>query len=63
VTTSQTAAELWTLLGELPWKHEPSPAKTIWIEQHDGYSLERLVLDLNRVEKVPPSCSSRRTVL
>jgi dienelactone hydrolase len=50
---SKRRQELWSLLGDLPWKHEPGPAKTIRIEQHDGYSLERLVLDLNRVEKVP----------
>jgi len=50
---SKRRQELWNLLGGLPWKHEPGPANTIRIEQHDGYSLERLVLDLNGVEKVP----------
>ena len=45
--------ELWGLLGDLPWQHKPEPAKLIKTEKHDGYTLERLVLDLNGAEPVP----------
>ncbi len=45
--------ELWSLLGELPWTHRPGPAQVIRQEKHDGYMLERLVLDLNGIEPVP----------
>ena len=45
--------ELWSLLGDLPWSHKPGPAKVLATEKHDGYTLERLVLDLNGVEPVP----------
>ena len=45
--------ELWGLLGDLPWKHQPGPARLIKREEHDGYTLERLVLDLNGIEEVP----------
>lgn len=45
--------ELWSLLGDLPWQHKPAPAKLVKTEKHDGYTLERLVLDLNGVEPVP----------
>ncbi|HVI80399.1 MAG TPA: alpha/beta hydrolase family protein [Candidatus Acidoferrum sp.] len=45
--------ELWGLLGDLPWQHKPGPARLIGKEDHDGYTLERLVLDLNGVEPVP----------
>lgn len=45
--------ELWTLLGDLPWDHKPGPAKLMKREEHDGYTLERLILDLNGVEPVP----------
>ncbi len=45
--------ELWSLLGELPWAHKPGPAQVVRIENHDGYTLERLVLDLNGKEPVP----------
>ena len=45
--------ELWGLLGDLPWQHKPSPAKLIKTEKHEGYTLERLVLDLNGIEPVP----------
>ena len=47
--------ELWRLLGDLPWKHRPGPPQIVRKEEHDGYTLERLVLDLNGVEKVPAS--------
>lgn len=45
--------ELWGLLGDLPWDHKPAPPKRIRAEKHDGYTLERLVLDLNGIEPVP----------
>jgi hypothetical protein len=45
--------ELWSLLGDLPWQHKPGPVKLVKKEKHDGYTLERLVLDLNGAEPVP----------
>jgi hypothetical protein len=45
--------ELWGLLGDLPWQHKPGPAKLLKTEKHEGFTLERLVLDLNGVEPVP----------
>ena len=45
--------ELWSLLGDLPWDHQPNPPKLVSTEQHDGYTLQRLVLDLNGLEPVP----------
>jgi dienelactone hydrolase len=44
---------LWDLLGELPWQHKPGPTTVIRSEKHDGYTLDRLVLDLNGIEPVP----------
>ena len=49
----QRRRELWALLGYLPWHHRPGPVKLVNTEQHDGYRLERLVLDLNGEEGVP----------
>lgn len=45
--------ELWGLLGDLPWQHRPGPAKLLRTEKYDGYTLERLILDLNDREPVP----------
>jgi dienelactone hydrolase len=45
--------ELSGLLGDLPWEHHSGPAKLVSTEKHDGYTLERLVLDLNGEEPVP----------
>ena len=45
--------ELWSLLGDLPWAHKPGLARLVKTEKHDGYTLERLVLDLNGIEPVP----------
>lgn len=45
--------ELWSLVGDLPWEHRPGPAKLVSTEKHEGYTLERLVLDLNGQEPVP----------
>ena len=50
---AQRRKELWGLLGDLPWDHKPSPPMVLATEKHDGYTLERLVLDLNGVEPVP----------
>src|SRR5512146_1468039 len=49
----QRRKELWGLLGDLPWNHRPGPAKLVTTEKHDGYTVERLVLDLNGEEPVP----------
>ena len=45
--------ELWSLLGDLPTQHQPAAPKLLKTEKHDGYTLQRLVLDLNGVEPVP----------
>ena len=45
--------ELWSLLGDLPTQHVPGPPKLVSSEKHEGYTLERLVLDLNGMEAVP----------
>jgi alpha/beta hydrolase family protein len=49
----QRRKELWGLLGDLPWNHQAKPARLLSKEEHEGYTLERLVLDLNGVEDVP----------
>jgi len=49
----QRRKELWGLLGDLPWKHQPAPPKLVRTEKGEGYTLERLELDLNGVEPVP----------
>src|ERR1700759_3960664 len=46
-------AALWSLLGDLPWQHEPAPPQVIRTEEHEHYTLQRLVLDLNGIEPVP----------
>lgn len=45
--------ELWGLLGDLPTAHVPGPPKVVSTEKHEGYTLERLVMDLNGMEPVP----------
>src|SRR5690242_17510347 len=45
--------ELWSLLGDLPWQHRPTPPRLVSREEHDAFTLERLVLDLNGLEPVP----------
>jgi dienelactone hydrolase len=45
--------ELWSLLGDLPWQHKAVPPKLLKTEKHEGYTLERLELDLNGIEPVP----------
>jgi dienelactone hydrolase len=46
-------AALWRMLGDLPRNHVPSLVKLVRTEKHDGYTLERLILDLNGLEPVP----------
>ncbi|MGH9574651.1 MAG: dienelactone hydrolase family protein [Candidatus Acidiferrales bacterium] len=46
-------AALWNILGDLPRNHSAAPAKVLSVEKHDGYMLERLVLNLNDTETVP----------
>ena len=41
------------MLGDLPRNHVPRPAKLTRAEKHNGYTVERLLLDLNGVEPVP----------
>src|SRR5271156_7165620 len=45
--------ELWSLLGDLPWDNKPAPPRLVRTEKHDGYTLERLILDPNGIEPVP----------
>jgi dienelactone hydrolase len=45
--------ELLGLLGDLPWDHKPGRPQVVKTEKHDGYTLQRLLLDLNGVEPVP----------
>src|SRR5260370_37613028 len=54
--------KLWSLLGDLPWQHPPAPPRLLKTENHEGYTLERLVLDLNGVDPVPAMllCTYRR---
>ncbi len=49
----QRRQELWSLLGDLPWDHKPAPPQLVRTEKHDGYTLERWILDLNGIEPVP----------
>src|SRR5580700_8223723 len=44
---------LWGLLGDLPWQHDPASPKVVRTEEHDLYTLQRLILDLNGIEPVP----------
>ncbi len=50
---SSRRKELWSVLGELPWTHRPAAPRLLETEKHEGYTLERLVLDLNGEEEVP----------
>jgi dienelactone hydrolase len=45
--------QLWSLLGDLPRDHRPQSPKLVKSEQHAGFTLEHLVLDLNGLEPVP----------
>ena len=45
--------ELWSLLGDLPVQKKPPAPRVVSTEKHDGYTLERLALDLNGIEPAP----------
>ena len=45
--------ELYGLMGDLPGRDRPISATTVDVEERGGYTLERLVLDLNGLEPVP----------
>ncbi|MCL2462121.1 MAG: dienelactone hydrolase family protein [Defluviitaleaceae bacterium] len=45
--------KLYSLLGDLPPRDRPISARTLSHEERDGYTLEKLMLDLNGVEEVP----------
>ncbi len=47
------ARELYALLGELPDRDRPISCETMAEEEHPAYRLEKLMLDLNGVERVP----------
>ena len=53
VYQDQRRKELWGLLGDLPWQHKPDPPRLLNKEEHEGYTLERWVLELNGIEPVP----------
>jgi tetratricopeptide (TPR) repeat protein len=44
---------LLACFGDLPWHHQPGPATLLSREECEGYTLERLMLDLNGLEPVP----------
>lgn len=45
--------ELYALLGDLPERDRPISAEKVSEEERETYILERLVLDLNGIERVP----------
>ncbi len=45
--------ELWSLLGDLPWDHQPGEPRLVRTEKGPGYTLEHLVLDLNGHDPAP----------
>jgi hypothetical protein len=45
--------ELYALLGDLPDRDRPISAQKVSEIQSDGYTIEKLVLDLNGIESVP----------
>lgn len=45
--------ELYALLGDLPPRDRPIHGETVSAEEHDGYVLETIRLDLNGLEDVP----------
>lgn len=50
---SERRHELYGLMGDLPERNRPIEARTVSVEERDGYVLERLALDLNGLEPVP----------
>jgi acetyl esterase/lipase len=51
--TAERRRALYGLLGDLPPRSRPISAKLVSREDHPGYVLEKLVLDLNGIEPVP----------
>lgn len=51
--TKDRREELYGLLGDLPPKHRPVTAKSVFKEDRGPYVLEKLVLDLNGIEPAP----------
>ena len=47
------AKELYALLGDLPDRDRPISCEVMAEEEHPAYRLEKLMLDLNGVERVP----------
>lgn len=45
--------ELYGLLGDLPPRNRPIRAESLGVDQSRGFHLEKLVLDLNGLEKAP----------
>jgi len=45
--------ELYSLLGNLPERDRPISVTKVDEREHDGYILEKLILDLNGMEPVP----------
>jgi acetyl esterase/lipase len=54
--------ELYALLGDVPPRDRPISARTVREEEHDGYVLETLELDLNGIERVPAYLARPRTL-
>ena len=52
-TANQRRKELYALMGKLPARRRPIEARTVAVEERDGYLLEKLLLDLNGLEPVP----------
>jgi acetyl esterase/lipase len=52
-TEATRRQELYGLLGDLPPQSRPLDAQLIAEVEHEGYVLEKLVLDLNGIEPVP----------
>lgn len=50
---SERRQHLYGLMGELPDRNRPITARTVTVEERDGYVLETLELDLNGLEPVP----------
>ncbi|RAP74650.1 dienelactone hydrolase family protein [Paenibacillus montanisoli] len=53
-TKEEQRARLYSLLGDLPnGLNAPVSSRTVYTESRDGYTVEKLVLDLNGEEEVP----------
>ena len=53
MTKDQEREELYRLLGDLPDRQTPVLSKLISKEEREGFYIERLLLDLNKIESVP----------